>query len=403
MNILVLTNIYPADDLEHENTPIVHYFVREWVKMGVCVRVVHYPANFPKLMMYGASLFKKQLSSKLGATVRTAQTFEKEYEMEGVKVRRIPLLKHKLHGAFSKDELENAYHKTVAWLEKEGFIPDCITSHWVNPQLEIMRRLKEHYRVKTCYVAHTATGEMARLYDLERACNLLSSIDLIGFRSEYIKTKFVKAYGFDGPTFQCYSGIPEQYIPETPVYRSFETIKRFVFVGTLIKRKYPAEIIPAVVRALGKENFEINYIGQGAEDKAISENASRFGVTDKVHLLGRMSRDEVVAHLQQSDVFVMNSRSEAFGLVYLEAMAQGCLTIASWKEGFDGIIQDGENGFLCNAGDMEDLAGTIKRIREMLPEQRRLVSINAIMTARKLTDVNAAEAYLNNLIGLAHG
>ena len=402
MNVLVLTNIYPADDLEQENTPIVHYFVREWVKMGVRVRVVHYPANFPKLMMWGASLFKKQLSSKLGATVRTAQTFEKEYEMEGVKVKRIPLLKRKLHGAFSKDELENAYHKTVAWLEKEGFVPDYITSHWVNPQLEIMRRLKEHYRVKTCYVAHTATGEIDRLYDRERVRDLLSPIELIGFRSEYIKAKFVKAYGYDGPAFQCYSGIPEQYIPETPAYRSFGTIRRFLFVGTLIKRKYPAEIIPAVVKAFGKEDFEINYIGQGAEDKAVSENASRFGVTDKVHLLGRMSRDEVVAHLQQSDVFVMNSRSEAFGLVYLEAMAQGCLTIASRKEGFDGIIRDGVNGLLCNAGDIDDLAETIKRIREMLPEQRRLISNNAIMTARKLTDVNAAEAYLNNLIGLSH-
>ena len=397
MNILVLTNIYPADDLEQENTPIVHYFVREWIKMGVGVRVVHYPANFPKLMMWGASVFKSYLSSKLGTTIRTKQAAEKEYELDSVKIKRIPLLKHKLHGAFSEKEIGKAYDKTIAWLDKEGFVPDVITSHWVNPQLEIMARLKDHFHVGTCYVAHTPTSEFTSIFDAQKIQELLANIDKVGFRSAYIRDKFVSAFGYSGPTFQCYSGIPEQYIPTESVERNFTDVNRFVFVGTLIKRKFPAEIIPSVVKAFGTEDFEINYIGKGAEDKAIVENAGRFGVSDKVHLLGRMSRDEVVAHLQQSNVFVMNSRSEAFGLVYLEAMAQGCLTIASWKEGFDGIIRDGENGFLCKAGDVDDLAATIQRIRTMSPEQRKKISENAVLTARELTDTKAAASYLEEL------
>lgn len=400
MNILILTNIYPAADLEQENTPVVHYFVREWIKMGVGVRVVHYPANFPKLMMWGASFFKSYLSSKMGATIRTKQVAEKEYELDNVKVKRIPLLKHKLHGAFSEKEIGQAYDKTIAWLDKEGFVPDVITSHWVNPQLEIMARLKEHFHAGTCYVAHTPTSEFTSIFDTQKIQELLAKIDKVGFRSAYIRDKFVSAFGYSGPTFQCYSGIPEQYIPTESVERNFTDVNRFVFVGTLIKRKYPAEIIPSVVKDFGSENFEINYIGKGAEDKAVVENARRFGVSDKVHLLGRMSRDEVVAHLQQSDVFVMNSRSEAFGLVYLEAMAQGCLTIASRKEGFDGIIQDGVNGFLCNAGDVDDLAATIQRIRTMSPEHRKKISENAVLTARELTDTKAAKSYLDELINI---
>ena len=358
MNILILTNIYPAPDLEQENTPVVHYFVREWIKMGVGVRVVHYPANFPKLMMWGASFFKSYLSSKMGATIRTKQVAEKEYELDNVKVKRIP---------------------------------------WVNPQLEIMARLKEHFHAGTCYVAHTPTSEFTSIFDTQKIQELLANIDKVGFRSAYIRDKFVSAFGYSGPTFQCYSGIPEQYIPTESVERNFTDVNRFVFVGTLIKRKYPAEIILSVVKAFGTDFFEINYIGKGAEHKAIVENARRLGVSDKVHLLGRMSRDEVVAHLQQSDVFVMNSRSEAFGLVYLEAMAQGCLTIASRKEGFDGIIIDGENGFLCNAGDVDDLAATIQRIRTMSPEQRKRISENAVLTARGLTDTKAATFYLEEL------
>lgn len=46
-----------------------------------------------------------------------------------------------------------------------------------------------------------------------------------------------------------------------------------------------------------------------------------------------------------SDCFIMISKNEAFGLVYLEAMSAGCITIASRGEGFDGVIIHGVNGF----------------------------------------------------------
>lgn len=49
-NILVITPLYPADDLQKENTPVVHYFTRQWVRMGYNVVVIHYPYNFPKFI-----------------------------------------------------------------------------------------------------------------------------------------------------------------------------------------------------------------------------------------------------------------------------------------------------------------------------------------------------------------
>lgn len=78
MIILVLTNIYPAPDLEKENTPVVHYFTREWVKIGHSVYVVHYPANFSKIYMWVGTLFKKHLSSQQGASIRPTQAIMKK-------------------------------------------------------------------------------------------------------------------------------------------------------------------------------------------------------------------------------------------------------------------------------------------------------------------------------------
>lgn len=397
-NILVLTNIYPAPDLEKENTPIVHYFTKEWVKMGYNVRVIHYPANFPSFIMRASKLFKKQLSSRLGATIRTTPAIEKDYEMDGVRIKRIPLTKYKLHARYSSSQLQKAYSKTAEYLEQEHFCPDVIISHWVNPQLEIMSKLKDKYNVPTCYVAHIPSLEFTRMYDDAFSQQLIDKIDVIGFRSAYIKKAFLEKFTFKGPTFQCYSGIPESFIPKDKIERKFDNVSKFIFVGTLIKRKYPAEIIKALAKAYKNKDFSVSYIGKGAETLSISRVAEELGVAGNVRLLGYLDRKDVVQELQKSDVFVMISKAEAFGLVYLEAMAQGCITIASRNEGFDGIIQHGINGFLCEAGSVDELSELLANIRNMDKNKLIEISNNAIETAKSLTDTKAAKLYIDNVL-----
>ena len=397
-NILVLTNIYPAPDIEKVNTPVVHYFTREWVKMGYNVRVINYPANFPKILMWGAAVFKNQLSSKLGATIRTYQVSEREYELEKVIIKRIPLLKRKLHGAYSKSELNTAYNKTINYLQSQHFYPDVIVSHWVNPQLEIMDRLKQVYKCKTCYVAHLAFAEFEKIYTREQSQRLINNIDIVGFRSPCIRDAFMQQFNYNRPFFLCYSGIPEKYIPQIPIVRTFDSILNFIYVGTLIKRKYPAEIILALVKVFNNHNFSMSYIGKGAESKRIEYYAKKFRVKDNIHLLGYITRDEVVKQFQMNDVFIMISRNEAFGLVYLEAMAQGLIVIASKNEGFDGIIHHGKNGFLCESGNVEELSQLIAVIKKMPSSQLQEISVNAIETARNLTDSKAAKLYIDAVI-----
>ena len=101
--------------------------------------------------------------------------------------------------------------------------------------------------------------------------------------------------------------------------------------------------------------------------------------------------------------FIMISRNETFGLVYLEAMARGCITIASRDEGFDGIIEDGTNGFLCKAGDVEELTTIIRKIKAMSHAARKRISEDAMTTAKELTDENVAKMYLEALIGIPAG
>lgn len=395
-NILLLTSIYPGPDIEKESTPVVHYFTREWVKAGYNVVVMHFPANFPELVMKVASLFRSAISSKSGAVIRTRPVADAEYEIDGVRVRRIPLLKYKPHGKFTPDRINIAIRRTIEYCSYLNFRPDVVISHWANPQLEIMSRLKDIYHVPTCYVAHLRGHDLLGIYSQDKARALISKIDLIGFRSDYIKREFEVAFDYRGLSFLCYSGIPSRYLsPLEP--RKFGLISRFIFVGTLIERKYPAQIVQAVHKAFGSDHFTIDYIGRGAESKKILACARKLKIEERVHLLGFMNREQVVAHLRSSDVFVMISRRETFGLVYLEAMAAGCITIASRNEGFDGIIRDGVNGFLCQAGNQTELAEIIAKIRMMPPEVLQRISMSAIETAHELTEEKAARKYLEAL------
>ena len=68
------------------------------------------------------------------------------------------------------------------------------------------------------------------------------------------------------------------------------------------------------------------------------------------------------------------------------------------KQGFDGIIEHGKNGFLCEAGNMDELAEIIREIRCMSPNDLQEISNNAIETARQLTDQKAAKAYIEKVI-----
>lgn len=396
-NILVLTNTYCAPDLPQNYTPVVHYFAREWVKMGYNVRVVFFESNFPSFYYTLTKPINKRLASWLKADViKDSLVPDMTYEMDGVKISRIGIKKIIPHSNISDVEFEKAYNQTLSICEKESFEPDIILSHWANPCIKVMTRLKAVYNCRTSYVCHGAY-EM-NIYK-DKVEDLIRDVDIIGYRSDYIKKEFEKAHPHNKPTFRCFSGIPEEYT-DSMRKKYFSGVRNFIYVGNFIARKHPAAIPPALKKAFQEDAFLLNYIGAGAEEKNIKKASIRAGIQDNVVFNGRVSRDKVVEMMDNSDIFIMISESEAFGLVYLEAMARGCITIASRKEGFDGIIQDGVNGFLCEAGDSEELAAIITRIRKMSNDELQIISDNAIKTSCELTDKKVAKAYIENVLNL---
>ena len=137
-----------------------------------------------------------------------------------------------------------------------------------------------------------------------------------------------------------------------------------VFVGRLEKRKRVDLVLLAFKTVLGKlKNCSLLIIGPDyGEFEFLKAFASKLGILDKVIFTHKLSEEELRVAYSLSDVLVMASEQEAFGLTLLEAMAMRVPVVAhSWK-GMKYIVKDEKTGFLTNPGDTKDLAYHILRI-----------------------------------------
>lgn len=396
MKILVISSIYPGEGTPQNYTPVVHFFVREWIKLGFDVRVIHTCTYFPYLFYKAPQWLRRIIQSRFGIALPVMRlNKEVEYEFEGVRVYRIPMKKLLPMGSFSNRELQLACNRVESFLERESFHPQYIISHWVNPQLTLMSFLKHKTRAITTMVLHSSGIEITSLY--KNWGSLIKDVDIWGYRSIKIQKAFESFFGVQKYSFRCLSGIPDHYLNNVPnrdgIFRN-----RFAQVGLLIERKFPDKTIEAVSTVYGESNYSLNIVGDGGMRERLETIIKSLRAKDRIHLLGRLPRQGVVSVLDETDVFILISKDEVFGLVYIEAMARGCIVIASRGEGMDGIIVHGMNGYLCESGNGTELAMIINKIRSLSDMERKQISDAAILTSRTLTDSVVARNYIGSVI-----
>ena len=397
MRIFLLTSVYPSQHATRGTTPVVRYFAQEWVLAGHEVHVFHTESAFPKAFYVLGRPFKRILDSKLGHLVPTQAPKEYDETVDGVRVTHVSLKKVKPHGRFPNKQIQRIFNIISTYIEKEG-LPDCFVGHWDNPQLELLHLLKTKYHRPTCLVYHS--NLFSQLYDCYGADtdSLVKDVDLVGFRNITARAAYVGQFGEPTHAFVAASGVSRPFIEAGQITeKTFKDISRFVYVGSLINRKYPTAVVSALFQSYQQSPFDITYIGDGDDKKLVQQRFDELGCKGNLTFTGLIPREEVIHYLKQSDVFVMISKGEIFGLVYLEAMALGCITIAARHQGIDGIIEDGVNGFLCEAGNVNELASIISRIRNMSSDDLNIMSKKAKETARMYSDVNVAENYIHEL------
>jgi colanic acid/amylovoran biosynthesis glycosyltransferase len=184
---------------------------------------------------------------------------------------------------------------------------------------------------------------------------------------------------------------------------------KIVTVARLVEQKGLKYGIHAIRKLLDRcPDLDLTYTiaGGGPLRAQLEKLVNGIGLTEVVRFLGPCTRNEVAEVLAESDLFVLPSVAESFGVVLLEAQAAGLPVVATAVGGTDCAIADGQSGFLVASRDADalterlchlvrhpDLRSQMSQAGRALVEQRydirklnsRLVHIYEAVLAGQLT------------------
>jgi glycosyltransferase involved in cell wall biosynthesis len=147
--------------------------------------------------------------------------------------------------------------------------------------------------------------------------------------------------------------------PDLPAFRR----PVFLYVGSLITRKGWRHLLDAaglLVRQ-GNSRFSVVLVGGGEQQEEMLSAIKDMGLEGIVHSVGPVAYHELGPYYRNADVFVSPTREDTWGVAVLEAMAFGKPVLCSKYAGSRQMIAHGENGFIFDPYDTEELAGYMVR------------------------------------------
>lgn len=372
MNILFITDLYPIAKDEDTIPKTLKRFVDKWHAWGHNVVVIR-PNLIPNVYVRG----RKLLAQKI-------------YDVDGIKVYNrnywLP------------------FFNDISFLKESNF--DVIVAHMPTGIL-FAQAVKKKLHVPLVTGVHASditvlTSWKYRKYFREKLTRAFLEADLMALRSYWLKDRIELIIPeLMVQAFVAYSGIEQKFIlPKETMLKKFENWEnkekyKLITVSSLIKRKNINLIIKSLSFVKNK-NWELEIIGKGKLEKSLKKLVKELGVENRVKFTGRIPRKQVMEHLRASDIFLLPSVDETFGLVYFEAMASGCVTLCTKDSGVDGIIIDGINGFLTSPN-LDQVYSNTTTIMGLSQEEINSVIENTWETINDYTSDKAAQNYLDKI------
>jgi glycosyltransferase involved in cell wall biosynthesis len=155
-----------------------------------------------------------------------------------------------------------------------------------------------------------------------------------------------------------------------------------LFCAKLQPWKRPFDLLHAFVKA-NVQKSHLVYAGEGPLRRELECGARSLGVAERVHFLGFTNQSQLPAVYRASDLLVLPSEYEAFGVVVNEAMLCGCAAVVSDRVGAGrDLVSTGQNGYIFPCGDVSALAAILS---DLLPDPERLRRMGAAACDRMET------------------
>jgi len=156
--------------------------------------------------------------------------------------------------------------------------------------------------------------------------------------------------------------------------------KILVHISNFRKVKRVEDVIHIFQKVLKSVKSKLLLIGDGPERKYMEELCRTLHLCDEIRFLGKQEAVEEL--LAISDLFILPSENESFGLAALEAMACEVPVISSNAGGLPEVNIDGVTGYMCDVGDVEGMSA---RCIELLQDEESLAVFrkNAFLQAKR--------------------
>ena len=248
-------------------------------------------------------------------------------------------------------QLELLYKRAVQQYGK----PDAIYSHYLSNTIKAIP-LKKKYHIPIVAMEHWSQMAYPKIPNntISTAKYVYSSIDQLITVSSALKNNIFQQIGCDSIVIPNMVGKEFHYLPSN--LKKKESIQ-LITTGRLIPEKHFDMLIQAIAN-ISTPKLQLYIIGNGSEKQKLQKLVEKLQVQDQIQLLGHKSKQEIVTLLQQSDIFVLPSQSETFGVAYIEALACGLPIIATDCGGPRDIVTQ-NNGLLIPVNDQQALEQAI--------------------------------------------
>lgn len=240
---------------------------------------------------------------------------------------------------------------------REQGLPDILFVHYLS-NIAFAKKIKEKYHIPVVGMEHWSVINQNPLpkYVLNRGRIAYTVPDMLLSVSNSLHNRIKTVWNKDSIVVHNMVGGEFEY----KVLKKKSSDFQFVSIGSLIHRKGFDLLIEAFSQTgLKDKKVRLIIIGEGKDKLKLQTLIKNKGLDSNVELVGSKNKAEIVDLLLQSDAFVLPSRSETFGVVYIEAMMLGLPVIGTICGGPEEFITE-QNGILINSEDMKALSKALQ-------------------------------------------
>ena len=240
----------------------------------------------------------------------------------------------------------------------------------------------------------TLVGKHHSFFDITKFS--IEKSDGVTCVSNYLKKTTEETFGIKRGMEVIYNFVDTEVYKRDENRKNLDMIepddKVIIHISNFRPVKRIGSIIKVFCNISGKIKSKLLLVGDGPEMYKIRDMVSKLGLDNKVIFMGR--QNDIIPLLNISDLYMLPSKSESFGLSALEAMSCEVPIIGTSIGGLKEVVEDGISGYICDPGDIKAMSKAA--IAVLANKNNRIkMGLAARARAKKFDSKNIINKYID--------